>query len=516
MKKNKKGKVYIIGAGPGDAGLITLKGIDCLRMADVIIYDYLVSKDLLQYARSDARFIYAGKQGGAHTLSQWQINDLLVKEAKAGNIVARLKGGDPFIFGRGGEEAEKLAASNIPFEIVPGVTSAIAVPSYAGIPLTHRGLTSTVAFVTGHEDPTKEKSDIDWPALARIGTLVFLMGVKNIEKIVKELKDNGRAPKTPAALIRWGTTPRQEILTGNLANIATLAKERKFAPPAILVVGKVVDLRDTLSWFEQKPLFGRGVVITRPEKQADDLAQLLIKEGANPIHFPTIKIIPPPDWRGLDAAIKNLEDYDWLIFTSANGVAFFFERLFAKAKDIRDLKGIKICCIGPATAQQVESKGIRVDLVPKKFISEGILESFSGINLQGKKILIARAAKARDVLPEGLKKSGAKVDVVAAYVTVNSGKKKNEMEKLFKENQVDVITFTSSSTVNNFVKIIGRKFSLPKGVKIACIGPVTATTAKKAGFPVDIHQEEYTMEGLVGALIDYFGRKPAARKTRKK
>jgi len=516
MKKNKKGKVYIIGAGPGDAGLITLKGIDCLRMADVIIYDYLVSKDLLQYARSDARFIYAGKQGGAHTLSQWQINDLLVKEAKAGNIVARLKGGDPFIFGRGGEEAEKLAASNIPFEIVPGVTSAIAVPSYAGIPLTHRGLTSTVAFVTGHEDPTKEKSDIDWPALARIGTLVFLMGVKNIEKIVKELKDNGRAPKTPAALIRWGTTPRQEILTGNLANIATLAKERKFAPPAILVVGKVVDLRDTLSWFEQKPLFGRGVVITRPEKQADDLAQLLIKEGANPIHFPTIKIIPPPDWRGLDAAIKNLEDYDWLIFTSANGVAFFFERLFAKAKDIRDLKGIKICCIGPATAQQVESKGVRVDLVPKKFISEGILESFSGINLQGKKILIARAAKARDVLPEGLKKSGAKVDVVAAYVTVNSGKKKNEMEKLFKENQVDVITFTSSSTVNNFVKIIGRKFSLPKGVKIACIGPVTATTAKKAGFPVDIHQEEYTMEGLVGALIDYFGRKPAARKTRKK
>ena len=516
MKKNKKGKVYIIGAGPGDAGLITLKGIDCLRMADVIIYDYLVSKDLLQYARSDARFIYAGKQGGAHTLSQWQINDLLVKEAKAGNIVARLKGGDPFIFGRGGEEAEMVAASKIPFEIVPGVTSAIAVPSYAGIPLTHRGLTSTVAFVTGHEDPTKEKSDIDWPALARIGTLVFLMGVKNIEKIVKELKDNGRAPKTPAALIRWGTTPRQEILTGNLANIATLAKERKFAPPAILVVGKVVDLRDTLSWFEQKPLFGRGVVITRPEKQADDLAQLLIKEGANPIHFPTIKIIPPPDWRGLDAAIKNLEDYDWLIFTSANGVAFFFERLFAKAKDIRDLKGIKICCIGPATAQQVESKGIRVDLVPKKFISEGILESFSGINLQGKKILIARAAKARDVLPEGLKKSGAKVDVVAAYVTVNSGKKKNEMEKLFKENQVDVITFTSSSTVNNFVKIIGRKFSLPKGVKIACIGPVTATTAKKAGFPVDIHQEEYTMEGLVGALIDYFGRKPAARKTRKK
>jgi uroporphyrinogen III methyltransferase/synthase len=398
------------------------------------------------------------------------------------------------------------------FEIVPGVTSAIAVPAYAGIPLTHRGLTSTVTFVTGHEDPTKEKSDIDWQALARIGTLVFLMGVKNIEKIVTELKDNDRSPKTPAALIRWGTTPRQEILTGTLANIATLARERKFAPPAILVVGKVVDLRDTLKWFDQKPLFGKGVVITRPEKQADDLAQLLINEGANPIHFATIKIVPPPDWRELDAAIKNLEDYDWLIFTSANGVAFFFERLFAKVKDIRDLKGIKICCIGPATAQQVQSKGIRVDLVPKKFISEGILESFSGTNLKGKKILLARAAEARDVLPDGLKKLGAKVDVVIAYETVSSGKKKNELEELFKENQVDVITFTSSSTVNNFVKIMGRNFSLPKGVKIACIGPVTAASAKKAGFFVDIHQEEYTMEGLIEALINYFEKKLAVRK----
>jgi uroporphyrinogen III methyltransferase/synthase len=515
-KKTKKGKVYIIGAGPGDAGLITLKGVDCLRAADVVVYDYLVSKDLLKYARNDARLIYAGKKGGDHTLSQWEINDLLVKEAKACNTVARLKGGDPFIFGRGGEEAGKLAANGVPFEVVPGITSAIAVPAYAGIPLTHRGLTSTVAFVTGHEDPTKEKSDIDWQALARIGTLVFLMGVKNIGKIVEELTKNGKSPETPAALIRWGTTPRQAILTGTLANISTLAKERKFAPPAILVVGKVVDLRDTLSWFEQKPLFGKGVVITRPEKQADDLAQLLTNEGANPIHFPTIKIVPPPDWRDLDAAIKNLENYDWLIFTSANGVQFFFERLLTKNRDIRDLKGVKICCIGPATARQVENKGIRVDLVPEKFISEGILESFSGINLQGKKILIARAAKARDVLPAGLKKAGAKVDVVTTYVTVNSRKKKNDLETLFKENQIDVITFTSSSTINNFVKIMGRNFSLPKSIKVACIGPVTAAAAKKAGFPIDIHQEEYTMEGLVQALIDYFEKKPAVKKTRQK
>lgn len=512
MKKNKQGKVYIIGAGPGDAGLITLKGIDCLREADVVVYDYLVSKDLLKYARNDARLIYAGKQGGAHTLSQWQINDLLVKEAKAGNIVARLKGGDPFIFGRGGEEAEKLAANKISFEIVPGVTSAIAVPAYAGIPLTHRGLTSTVAFVTGHEDPTKEKSDIDWQALARIGTLVFLMGVKNIEKITKELTDHGKPSETPAALIRWGTTPRQEILTSTLANISMLAKELKFAPPAILVVGEVVDLREKLNWFDVKPLFGKGVMITRPEKQADDLAQLLIKEGANPIHFPTIKIVPPPDWRNLDKAIKNIDTYDWLIFTSANGVAFFFERLFAKKNDIRDLKGVKICCIGPATAKQIEDKGIKVDLIPAKFISEGILKSFSRTNLKGKKILIARAAKARDVLPEGLKKLGAQVDVVTAYKTIRSGKKKKELEELFRENQVDVITFTSSSTVHNFIKIMGSGFKLPGGVKIACIGPVTAAAAKKTGFPVDIHQEEYTMEGLVGALIDYFKRKPAIRK----
>ncbi len=512
MKKNKKGKVYIIGAGPGDAGLITLKGIECLKEADVIVYDYLVSKDLLKFARGDARFIYAGKQGGAHTMSQWQINDILVKEAKDGNIVARLKGGDPFIFGRGGEEAEKLAAGKIPFEIIPGVTSAIAVPAYAGIPLTHRGLTSTVAFVTGHEDPTKEKSDINWQALAHIGTLVFLMGVKNIEKIVKELQENGKSPETPAALIRWGTTPRQEILTGTLANIAALARERKFAPPAILVVGEVVDLRDTLQWFDAKPLFGRGVVITRPEKQADDLAQLLAAQGANPIHFPVIKIVPPRDWRGLDAAIKKLDDYDWLIFTSANGVAFFFERLFAKNKDIRDLKGIKICCIGPATAQQVEGKGIKVDLVPKKFISEGILESFSKTSLSGKKILIVRAAKARDILPEGLKKLGAKVDVATAYETVSSGMKNKDLQRLFKENRIDVITFTSSSTVNNFVKIMGNNFKLPENVKIACIGPVTEASARKAGFAVDIRQEEYTMQGLVGALISYFGKKPAARK----
>jgi len=502
-QKIKPGKVYIIGAGPGDAGLITIKAVDCLWLADVVIYDNLVNEDLLKYAPDKARFIYAGKKGGDHTLSQDAINDLLVQEAQAGNIVARLKGGDPFIFGRGGEEAEVLVAHGVPFEVIPGVTSAIAVPAYAGIPLTHRGLTSTVAFVTGHEDPTKDKSDIDWKALAGIGTLVFLMGVKNIAQIVEALTAHGKSSSTPAALIRRGTTPQQEVITGTLDSIVELAQARKFSPPAILVVGKVVDLRDTLNWFEQKPLFGKGIVITRPQRQADDLARLLISEGAYPISFPTIKIVPPANWHGLDEAIDKLTTYNWLIFTSANGVQFFFERLREKNKDIRDLKGIKICCIGPATARQIEDKGIKVDLVPEQFIAEGILQSFAAMDLKGRKILIPRAAKARDVLPEGLKKFGASVDVVAAYQTVNSGKKKEDLAVLISDNKVDVLTFTSSSTVTNFVEIMGRDFPLPAHVDVACIGPVTADTAKKAGFKIDISHEEYTMEGLVQSLVEH-------------
>lgn len=501
-KKTKTGKVYIIGAGPGDAGLITLKAVEALLAADVLIYDNLVNEELLKFAPPPARFIYAGKKGGDHTLSQEQINELLVKEAQAGNTVARLKGGDPFIFGRGGEEAQKLAENNIEFEIIPGVTSAIAVPAYAGIPLTQRGFTSTVAFVTGHEDPTKEKSDIDWPALAKIGTIVFLMGVKNLPQITKELIKNGKAPETPAALIREGSLPTQQVLVGMLSNIVVLAHTNNFRPPAILVVGDVVDLRDKLRWFDNKPLFGLGVVITRPERQADDLARLLLEQGANPIAFPTIAIEPPTDWNELDKALDRLESYHWLIFTSANGVQFFFQRLREKGKDIRDLKGIKICCIGPATASQIEEKDIKVDLVPDEFIAEGILKSFAAMDLQGKKILLPRAAKARDTLPEGLKEMGAQVDVAAAYRTVNSGRKKEELVALLEAQAVDVITFTSSSTVTNFVEIMGNDFVLPPQVRVACIGPVTAATAKKAGFQVDIEQKEYTMSGLVQSLID--------------
>jgi len=505
-QKATKGKVYIIGAGPGDAGLITLKAVEALMTADVVIYDHLVNEELLKFAPAQARLIYAGKRGGEHTLPQDEINELLVTEALSGHTVARLKGGDPFIFGRGGEEAQKLAENRIPFEIIPGVTSAIAVPAYAGIPLTHRGFTSTVAFVTGHEDPTKEKSDIDWAALAKIGTLVFLMGVKNLPQITKELMQNGKAPDTPVALIRNGSLPSQEVLTGTLSDIVVLAHANHFRPPAVIVVGDVVNLREKLRWFDNKPLFGLGVVMTRPERQTDALARLLLEQGANPIAFPTIAVAPPDDWSELDKALEQLESYHWLIFTSANGVRFFFERLRQKGKDIRDLKGIKICCIGPATARQIEEKGIPVDLVPDEFVSEGILKAFAAMDLRGKKILLPRAAQARDVLPDGLKKQGAAVDVATAYQTRNSGRKKEELTAWLDAEEVDIITFTSSSTVTNFLEIMGRDFQLPSYVKIACIGPVTAETARKAGLPVHIEQKTYTMEGLVEALMAYINK----------
>jgi uroporphyrinogen III methyltransferase/synthase len=504
VRVKKTGTVYIIGAGPGDPGLITVKGLRCLKEADVIIYDHLVSEDIIRQANESARLIYAGKKGGDHTLPQDEINRLLVEEARRGNIVARVKGGDPFIFGRGGEEAEILAGAGIPFEVVPGVTSAIAVPAYAGIPLTHRGYTSTVAFVTGHEDPTKEQSDIDWKTLSGIGTLVFLMGVKNLSQIAGSLIEHGKDTRTPAALIRWGTTDNQETLTGTLQDIAGKAEEKRFSPPAILVVGHVVSLRAALNWFEKKPLFGKGVVITRPEAQAEDFAVLLQLQGARVIHFPTIRIVPPENYAGLDQAIAQLSVYNWIIFTSANGVTFFLNRLKELGKDVRELKGIRICTIGPATAAKIEALGIRVDLVPDDYISEGVVSAFQDIDIKGNRILLPRAESARDVIPEGLAKLGATVDVVTAYRTVNSGRKRSDIEPLINEGKVDVITFTSPSTVINFIEIMGKDFIIPPQVKIACIGPVTAAAAQKAGLRIDIMQERYTIPALVETLAEYF------------
>lgn len=502
-----KGKVYIIGAGPGDPGLFTIKGLRCLKEADVVIYDYLVSQEIIHQAKESARLIYAGKKRGAHTLPQDEINRLLLHEAKQGNVVARVKGGDPFIFGRGGEEAEILAQAGIPFEVVPGVTSAAAVPAYAGIPLTHRNYTSTVAFVTGHEDAAKEESDIDWKCLAGIGTVVFLMGVKNLGRITANLTAHGKPRDTPAALIRWGTTEDQETLTGTISDIAKKAEEKHFSPPAILAVGGVVDLRGVLNWYETKTLFGKGIVITRPEAQAEECASLLHAQGARVISFPTIKIVPPVSYDDLDRAIAGLPAYQWIIFTSANGVSSFLRRLKELGRDVRDLKELRICTIGPATAAQLEQLGIRVDLVPDEFISEGVVQAFERINLKRSRILLPRAETARDVIPEGLAKLGTKVDVVTAYRTVNSGRDKSELEKLMNDGKVDVITFTSPSAVHNFMEIMGRSYVTPKGVKIACIGPVTAAAVTKAGLRTDIIQERYTIPGLVETLIKHFSKK---------
>ncbi|MFB3926507.1 MAG: uroporphyrinogen-III C-methyltransferase [Syntrophales bacterium] len=503
----KKGIVYIIGAGPGDPGLITLKGAAFLSRADVVIYDHLASGELLRHARSGARLIYAGKKGGDHTLSQDELNGLIACEAERGNVVARLKGGDPFIFGRGGEEAEILARLGIPFEVVPGVTSAISAPAYAGIPLTHREYTSTVAFVTGHEDPSKEKSDIDWRALACIGTLVFLMGVKNLSRIAGNLIASGKDPGTPAALIRWGTTSDQETVTGTLENIARRADEKGVSPPAVLVVGGVVDLRSTLDWFEKKPLFGKGIVITRTEEQSGDFAELLREKGARPILFPTIRIAPVESRRGLDRALAEIEKYHWIVFTSANGVRAFFSRLMEKEMDARSLKGIGICAIGPATASLIRSYGIRADIVPEEYISEGIVAAFRKRDLHDKRVLLPRAEKARDVLPEELAKLGAQVDVVAVYRTVGSGRRKSELDGLIRRGEVDVITFTSPSTVIEFMNIMGDSFRLPGSVRVACIGPVTAAQALKSGLRIDIMQEQYTIPAMVEALEEYY-RKP--------
>jgi len=500
--KEQKGLVLIVGAGPGDPGLITLRGVRALMRADVIVYDQLANTELLQFARQDARLIYVGKKGGDHTLPQKGINDLLVAEARKGLVVARLKGGDPFIFGRGGEEAEVLTRKGIPIEVIPGITSAVSVPAYAGIPLTHRKHASTVAFVTGHEDPSKEQSGIDWRKLSGIGTLVFLMGVKNLSGITRDLVEGGKDPATPAALIRWGTTPDQETLTGTLEDLSGKAA----ATPAVLVVGDVVSLRDRLNWFEGKPLFGKGVVITRPEDQAGEFASLLLEEGARVIRFPTIQIAPPESWDGLDRAIDGIESYHWVIFTSANGVRFFFSRLRERGRDVRDLKGLGICTIGPATARSVEDRGLRVDIVPDEYISEGILAAFEGKSLKGKKILLPRAEAARDVVPEGLERIGAAVDVVTAYRTVRSGYERSDLQPLIDGGKVDVITFTSPSTVVNFREIMGRDVRLPEKVKFACLGPVTAAAAKKHGFSVDILQARYTIPGMVEAIAGYFAK----------
>jgi uroporphyrinogen III methyltransferase / synthase len=423
--------------------------------------------------------------------------------------VVRLKGGDPFIFGRGGEEAQELVKAGIPFEVVPGVTSAIAVPAYAGIPLTHRDFTATVAFVTGHEDPTKETSAIAWDKIATgIGTLVFLMGVGNLPKIAASLMEHGRSPDTPVAVIRAGTVPGQRTVTGSLGNIADVAQLEKIKPPAIIVVGDVVSLRKDLNWFEQRPLFGKRVVVTRAREQASDFVAYLTELGAECVEFPAIEVIPPLSWKELDRAIENLESYQWLVFTSVNGVKYFFDRLEVSGQDARNLKGIRIAAIGPKTADAVRGKGVMPDLVPEEYRAEAVVEALRKHGVKGLRILLPRAAEAREVLPQELEKMGAAVEVVEAYRTVKPEGSKNEIKAMLEKGDIQMVTFTSSSTVNNFMEMFEgegeRLLEWMQKVAVACIGPVTAKTAEERGLSVQITPSDYTIEALAKAIVDWF------------
>ena len=503
----KQGKVYLVGAGPREPDLVTVRAVECLKQADVVIYDFLAAPELLEHVREGAETIYVGKKGGDHTLSQDKINEVMVARAKQGHTIVRLKGGDPFIFGRGGEEAEVLADVGIPFEVVPGVTSAVAAPAYAGIPLTHRLYTSSVAFVTGHEDPTKNQSLIDWSKLATgVGTLVFLMGIKNLANIAERLMAAGRDPQTPVAVVRWGTTPQQTTVVGTLDTIVAEVQAADLKPPATIVVGEVIKLRDTLNWFEKRALFGRTAVVTRARAQASELVRRLSDLGAACLECPTIKVVPPEDWNRLDAAIDNLGTYDWLVFTSVNGVSFFFERLYEKEKDVRALKDVSTAAIGPATAKRLRDFGLKSDIIPETYQAESIVEAFRQEPMNGKRVLLPRAKEARSVLPVELRKIGAIVDEIAAYQTEQAHENVDVLIKRLEEGSIDLLTFTSSSTVRNFKALLppDRFESLIDGVTVAGIGPITADTARELGFKVDIMAQDYTIDGLCEAILKHY------------
>ncbi|MDH4231623.1 MAG: uroporphyrinogen-III C-methyltransferase [Nitrospirota bacterium] len=506
----KKGIVYLVGAGPGDIGLLTVKGLRCLQKAEVVIYDFHLNAQILNYISHNAEFIYAGKRGGHHTMTQDEINAAIVQKGKEGKIVCRLKGGDPFVFGRGGEEAQILAKEGIAFEVVPGVSSSVAAPAYAGIPLTHRLYSSSFAVIPGYEDTTKEESAIDWAKLATgVGTLVFLMAVKNIDILTEKLIENGRSPDTPVAVVRWGTRPDQKTLISTLKDIAALVKEKDIRPPAVTVVGDVVTLRDELNWYEKKPLFGHRVLTTREHAGGFEPLEDL---GAEVIQFSTVEIVPPEDWDELDRGIDTIESYDWLVFTSSNGVDYFFRRFFERDRDIRELKGLKICAIGTKTAASIKKFGIRVDLIPGTFNAEGLIEAFTdpqgaesikpgALPLEGKKFLLPRAEVAREIFPEKIRELGGAIDVPVAYRAVKPEKHGKMLRRFLKEGRVTIATFTSAATFNNFREILGEDADeLLRSVAIAVIGPVTAKAIEKAGLRVHIMPREATVEAMVDEI----------------
>ncbi|HET6419336.1 MAG TPA: uroporphyrinogen-III C-methyltransferase [Geobacteraceae bacterium] len=506
-KPDKTGFVFLVGAGPGDPGLITVRGLECIGKADVILYDYLAHKGLLGYASSETELIYAGKVGGAHNREQWQINEMMVNKALEGNTVVRLKGGDPFVFGRGGEECEALVEAGIPFEIVPGVTAGIGAPAYAGIPLTHRNFTTSVAFVTGHESAGKEASEIDWERLSLgSGTLVFYMGIKNLPWITENLINHGRPADTPVALIRWGTRPEQEVLTGTLADIASRARKAAFKPPAVIVIGEVVSLREKLRWFDNRPLFGRGILVTRATDQAGEFSRLLAAHGARVVECPTISIVPPENYRDLDRSIGCLDGFDWVIFTSFNTVKYFFRRLHALKLDSRALKSCRVCSVGPKTASALAVHGIRADMIAADYKAEGVLEAFRLLGDHGRTALFPRGDRAREIIPAGLRKLGMKVVAPVAYRNVLPSELPHQVIEALEEKRIHCATFTSSSTVENLAAMVGenRLLHLLEGTAVASIGPVTSGACRELGLKVDMEPAEHTIESLTNEIVRFF------------
>lgn len=511
QKNGNLGKVYLVGAGPGDPGLITVRGKYLLERAEVVVYDYLANRKLLKHVPDDAEFIYAGKKGGAkHMHTQEEINKMLVDHALAGKIVVRLKGGDPFIFGRGGEELEKLYDANVPFEVVPGVTSATAAATYAGIPITHRNYTASVAFLTGHEDPTKDNSNIDWAKLATgAGTIVVYMGIKNLPIIVENLLKHGRDPQTPVAVVRWASTPEQQTVVGTLETIKDIVAEAGIKPPSLIIVGEVVKLRDTIDWFEKRPLFGKSIVVTRTREQASQLIAGLEENGANCLECSTIDIKPVDTYAVLDAELERLQEYHWIIFSSLNGVTHFFKRLYSRGMDARDLKGPHIAVVGKSTADLLHSYGLNADLIPSVFTSEGLAESLLDLGVEGRNILIPRAEKGREILPETLRGAGAQVTIAPVYKNSPPAGRKEELREELDAGKVDMVTFTSSSTVRNFLTMVDAESEeklkeLLAGVKIAAIGPITAKTVTDNGLKVDVQPEEHTIKEMINKIVEYY------------
>jgi uroporphyrinogen III methyltransferase/synthase len=483
---------YLIGAGPGDPSLITVKGQKVLARADVILYDHLASDRLLDLAPPHAEKIYVGKKRAKHEATQEEISAMLVDRAERGLTVVRLKGGDPFIFGRGGEEMEALAAAGLPFEIIPGVTTPLGIAAYTGVPLTHREHSSAVTFVTGHNVEA-----IDWSKVGAAETIVLFMGLVNFPAIAQALIEKGRRPETPAMAVRWATRPDQETVVGTLASLAQRLSEAGLKPPATIIIGEVVALRDRFNWYERLPLFGQRIVVTRDRGQAGDLADILEGLGAEAILLPVIEIRDAQDPQPLDRAIERLASYDWLIFTSANGVRHFVARLDKSAQDLRSLKA-RICAIGPATKAAVEALHLKVDLMPKEYVAESLVEAFAQEDLQGRKILLPRAAVARDLVPRELARRGAIVDVVEAYQTVAPANLAQTARAVI-ERKPHWMTFTSSSTVSNFIAAAGREAL--RGIKVASIGPITSATLREHQIEPTVEAQPHTVSGLVDAIL---------------